>query len=476
MAKEPATQNGLLKPPKEPERMTAYCWWVLFIGAASWLFDCMDQRIFVLSRAPAIQELMKASLEGLSQSDAETLVNTHGLYVTAAMVTGWAVGGLFFGIVGDKWGRVRTLSTSIFVYSLFTGLSGLSLTWIDFCLWRFLMGCGIGGAFATAATLIAETMPSQYRALALGSFQALSATGNIMGSAIARWLILPDIPHNIFGYEISGWRLLFFIGIAPALLIVLIMHTIEEPSRWKEARVTAKDQLDRQLGDLKSMFSHPRWRRNAIVGVMLSIAGVVGLWGIGFWTPELIQDALRNLPAERVGKVKALATLFQDVGAFFGMFFFTLMALWLGRKGAFAFCFVLCYVVVAFVFLKLRTATQAYWMTPMVGFATLSVFGGYAVYFPELFPTRLRATGTGMCYNVGRILSAVIILFGAPLQHGLKGVLEKHTEVLANLGITSPFRAAAIVMCSIYVIGLIALIWAPETKGRPLPTDEEPGA
>lgn len=464
-----------LPPPtgQTPEKMTPYCWWVLFIGAASWLFDCMDQRIFVLSRTPALKSLMKPMLERLSEDDASLLINTHGMYVTAAMVTGWAIGGLFFGIIGDKLGRVRTLSTSIFVYSIFTALSGLSVTWVDFLFWRFLMGCGIGGAFATAATLIAETMPSRYRALALGSFQALSATGNILGSAIARWVILPDVSHEVFGFELPGWRILFFVGILPAFLIFLIMKTVKEPDTWEAARASAKDQLDRQLGDLKSMMRHRRWRRNAIVGILLSIAGVVGLWGIGFWTPELIEDALPGASAEKVGQVKSLATLFQDCGALFGMFFFTLLALWLGRKISFGFCFILCYVVVTFVFLSLRTETQAYWMTPLVGFATLSVFGGYAVYFPELFPTRLRATGTGMCYNVGRILSAAVILFGAPLQHAVQGSLTKHEEFLQGIGITSPFRAVAIIMCSIYLIGLVALIWAPETKGKPLPTDDD---
>jgi MFS family permease len=391
------------------------------------------------------------------------------------------LGGLFFGIVGDKWGRVRTLATSIFVYSLFTGLSGLSQTWVDFCLWRFLMGCGIGGAFATAATLIAETMPSRYRALALGSFQALSATGNILGSAIARWWLLPDVTHDVFGYEIPGWRLLFFIGILPALLIVLIMKTIKEPETWDAAKASAKDQLDRQMGDLKSMMSHRRWRRNVIVGVCLSIAGVVGLWGIGFWTPELIQDAMADEvagmaaadAARKVGEVRTLALVYQDCGAFFGMFFFTLLALWLGRRFSFGFCFVLCYFVVGYVFLSMRTEADAYRMSPMVGFATLSVFGGYAVYFPELFPTRLRATGTGICYNVGRILSAVIIFIGAPMQKAVQGAVEKHADTLSKIGVTSPFRAVAIIMCSIYVVGLIALIWAPETKGKPLPTDDD---
>ena len=455
------------------EKMTAYCWWVLFVGVMSWMFDCMDQRIFVLSRDPAIRTLMSGQLSGLDPAAANNIVSIYGRYVTAAMIVGWAVGGLFFGIVGDKWGRVKTLSTSIFVYSIFTGLSGLSVTWYDFMLWRFLMGCGIGGAFATAATLIAETMPSRYRVLALGSFQALSAVGNILGSAIARFAILPDVSHSCCGWNVEGWRLLFGIGIIPAILVVMIMRTIKEPPAWHAAQASAKDQIDRQLGDLRGMLSNDRWRRNAIVGVLLSIAGVVGLWGIGFWTPELIKDALPGATPEAVGKVKALATLYQDCGALLGMFFFTFLAIYLGRKASFAFCFVLCYIVVGYVFLNLRTEMQAYWMTPMVGFATLSVFGGYAVYFPELFPARLRATGTGMCYNVGRVVSAAIIFVGAPLQEGIKGALTGHEEFLTNIGVTSPFRAVAIIMCSIYVIGLVALIWAPETKGKPLPTDDD---
>ena len=475
MAKEPKLENGLLKPPKEPERMTPYCWWVLFIGTASWLFDCMDQRIFVLSRSWALRDLLPP---GTSDLD----INSYGDYVTAAMITGWAVGGLFFGIVGDKWGRVRTLSTSIFVYSMFTGLSGLSQTWYDFCLWRFLMGCGIGGAFATAATLIAETMPSRYRPWALGVFQALSATGNMIGSLVATYVIKPGLPF--LGTEIPGWRVIFFFGIAPALLIVLIMRTIKEPERWQQAQKTAKSALDRQLGDLKSMMRHRRWRRNVIVGVLLSVSGVVGLWGIGFWSPELISEALQDASDAEKNYVRGIGTFVQEIGSFCGMFFFTLMAVWLGRRFTFGLCFILGYLVVAFVFIRLNSASQAYWMLPMVGFATLSVFGGYAIYFPEIFPTRLRATGTGICYNVGRIIAAVIMLFKIPMKSfftdNLGLVRETDPQVIAEasqsfFGLVkiSPFRAVALAMCTIYVVGLVALIWAPETKGKPLPTDDD---
>jgi MFS family permease len=395
---------------------------------------------------------------------------------------GWAVGGLFFGIVGDKWGRVKTLSTSIIVYSLFTGLSGLSVTWYDFCFWRFLMGCGIGGAFATAATLIAETLPSRYRALALGSFQALSASGNMIGSLVATFVIKPGLPF--LGTGIPGWRVLFFFGILPAFLIFLVMRTIQEPQTWQMARRTAKEGLDRQMGDLRGMMRHPRWRRNVIVGVLLSVAGVVGLWGVGFWTPELISEALRDATDAQKNYHRGMGTFAQEIGALCGMFFFTLMALWLGRKMTFGLCFVLAYAAVAFVFTRLNSADQAYWMLPLVGFVTLSVFGGYAIYFPELFPTRLRATGTGICYNVGRIVAAVVIVFKIPMKNVFEGMgFKAHADAAATaqaaeegffgLVKASPFRAVALAMCSIYVIGLVALIWAPETKGKPLPTDED---
>jgi len=467
MAKGPRLDGeGLLKPePKE--KMTAYHWWVLIIGSMAWLFDCMDQRIFILSRQPALKTVMV----GADPLD----ISKMGDVVTACMMFGWAVGGLFFGIIGDKWGRVRTLSTSIFVYSIFTGLSGLSQHWWDFAAYRFLMGCGIGGAFATAATLIAETLPNHLRALALGSFQALSALGNITGSAVATWLIKPDMPmENFLGMgDVMGWRLLFGFGILPALLIVVVMQTIKEPEQWQQARKTAKDQLDRQMGDLKSMVTHSRWRRNMIVGVLLSLAGVVGLWGVGFYTPELIGEAMKDASVETKSFYKGFGTMIQDVGALCGMFFFTFLALRVGRRAAFGICFLAAYIIVSYVFLRLTAAYQVFYMTPMVGFVTLSVFGGYSIYFPEIFPTRLRATGTAICYNVARILAGIIILMQLPMKSFFNDLIAKNSEFFQSIGVTTPFRAVAIVMCSVYFVGLVALIWAPETRGRPLPTDDE---
>ena len=286
--------------------LTGYHWWVLAIAVCAWMFDCMDQRLFVLSRAPAVKQLLneeqykqkilpdiqaKATEEidaevaasKLAESGRQEALETRveaklesafasraadfGNIVTALMVIGWSVGGFGFGIYGDRLGRVRTLAIAIFVYSIFTGLSGFSVGLIDFCVYRFLMGCGIGGAFATAATLIAETMPDHARATALGLFQSLSALGNIGGSCIAWFVVSPDLDTNLFGLlntAVAGWRILFMIGVLPALLIVLIMRTVREPDAWYAAKKTASDNLERQMGDIRSLFSDPRWRRNTI--------------------------------------------------------------------------------------------------------------------------------------------------------------------------------------------------------------------
>lgn len=444
--------------------LTGYQWWVLCVGSLAWLMDTMSQRIFVLARSPALADVMK-----LQQVD--PLITQYGGYATASMMVGWAVGGFYFGIVGDKWGRAKTLSASVLVYSVFTGLSGLAVYWWDFCIWRFLMGCGIGGAFATGATLIAETMPPHSRAFALGMFQALSAVGNIVASATARFLIKPDLPifKGMFGEDgVAGWRVLFIVGVLPAILVVFIMKTIREPESWLEARkLAASDKLQKQMGDIKGMFTHPTWRRHTLVGVALAVAGVVGLWGVGFWSPELINQALANtkvdgkpLTQEHIGNVKAMGTLLQDVGAFFGMFIFTIIATSFGRRISFALSFLAAFVVVSGVFLGLRTEWHAYLMLPLVGFCTLSVFGGYSIYFPEIYPTRLRSSGTAFCYNVARILTAAVVVLGKPLQ-----------DLLRSFGINEVFRWGAVILCGFYFLGIIALIWAPETKDKPLPQE-----
>ena len=371
-------------------------------------------------------------------------------YATTAMILGWATGGIFFGMMSDRWGRVKTMIVTLLVYSGFTGLSGLSQNWVDFTFYRFLVGLGVGGMFGAATTLVAESVPGRVRAVALGGLQALSALGNIIGSLISLQ-IQPGAQDLMWGY--AGWRLLFFVGILPSLLVVPIIFVLREPEAWKRAKAEAARGARKNVGSPVELFRSERWRRNTIVGLLLGVSGMIGLWGIGFFSPELISTALAGAPQTTIDTVRGWGTALQDVGAFLGMITFTTIASLVSRRLAFMFAFLAGMFVTAFVFNSLQTANDAYWMLPMMGFAQLALFAGYSIYFPELFPTRLRGTGVGFCYNTVRYLAAP-----API-------------LLGYLSTLLSFRTAAVLMSSVYLIGLIALIWAPETKGQPLPED-----
>jgi MFS family permease len=425
------------------EPVTGYHWLVVVIASAGWLFDCMDQRLFILARESALTELL-----GTTAAAGE--VNTYSGYATTAMILGWATGGIFFGMMSDRIGRVKTMIATLLVYSGFTGLSGLSHNWLDFTIYRFLVGLGVGGMFGAATTLVAESVPGRVRAVALGGLQALSAMGNILGSLISLW-IQPGARNFLWAY--SGWRVLFFVGILPSLLVVPIVLVLREPEAWKRAKAEAARGIQRHVGSPAELFRSPRWRRNSIVGLLLGVSGMIGLWGIGFFSPELISTALAGAPQATIDTVRGWGTALQDVGAFLGMVTFTAIASLVSRRLAFFFAFLAGLFVTAFVFNSLQTATDAYWMLPMMGFAQLALFAGYSIYFPELFPTRLRGTGVGFCYNTVRYLAAP-----API-------------LLGYLSTMLTFRTAAMLMSSVYLIGMVALLWAPETKGRPLPED-----
>ena len=439
-----ATQSDP-QPVGASDQVTPYHWLVVIIASAGWLFDCMDQRLFILARESAMTEL-------LGPTTAAAVVKQYSGYATTAMILGWATGGIFFGMMSDRWGRVKTMMATLLVYSGFTGLSGFSTNWVDFTIYRFLVGLGVGGMFGAATTLVAESVPGRVRAVALGALQSLSALGNIIGSLVSLQ-IQPGATDLMWGY--SGWRFLFFVGILPSLLIVPIIFVLREPEAWKRAKAEAArgGGAPKNVGSPVELFRSERWRRNTVVGLMLGVSGMFGLWGIGFFSPELISTALAGASQTTIDTVRGWGTALQDVGAFLGMVAFTAVASIVSRRLAFFFAFLAGMFTTAFVFNSLETASDAYWMLPMMGAAQLALFAGYSIYFPELFPTRLRGTGVGFCYNTVRYLAAP-----API-------------LLGYLSTVLSFRTAAVVMSSVYLVGMVALIWAPETKGKPLPED-----
>jgi MFS family permease len=448
-----STGENLAPKPGILEGVTLYHWLVVIIASFGWLFDCMCQRIFALARQPALVEVLGGATE-------DALIKNWVGWATGIMMIGWATGGIIFGITSDRWGRVKTMVVTLLIYSGFTALSGTARTPYEFVFYRFLVGLGVGGMFGAATTLVAESVPARFRAMALGALQALSAGGNIAASLLST-VIQPGQPDFLWG--LAGWRIIFFVGLFPALLVVPIVLVLREPERWSEIRrkIRAGEAgSSKHIGSIPDLFRHPIWRRNLFVGVSLGLAGMAGLWGIGFFSPELVTTALEGEPREVVDRVRGFGTALQDMGSFMGIVAFTVVAAFVGRRPAFFGSFILCLVVTIYVFNNLRTGTDAYWMLPMMGFAQLSVFGGYSIYFPELFPTRLRGTGVGFCYNTVRYLTA-----------GFPPMLMYLNAVLVRQGVEEPFRKAATILSLIFVLGLVALIWAPETKDQPLPED-----
>jgi MFS family permease len=437
--------------------LTRYHWLVLTAAALGWLFDTMDQQLFALARKPAITQLLGAS-------PTDPRVEEYGSYATSIFIAGWATGGLIFGIMGDRVGRVRTMMVTILIYSLFTGLSALSVGVWDFALWRFLTGLGVGGEFAVGVALVAEVMPDRARPHALALLQGLSAVGNVTAALINIGLGIAE-GEGLLGW--SPWRIMFVVGALPALLVVVIQSRLREPERWRAA-VAAGD-VRHRAGSLAELFGDPRWRRHTFVGLALAFAGVVGLWGIGFFSYDFARSVFRaayekqglpeNVIRGKLTQMVGYVSLLQNLGGFLGIYAFSKFTHAFGRRPAFAVSFVLAIASTAFTFWFLDDFYDVFWMIPLMGFCQLTMFGGYAIYFPELFPTRLRSTGTSFCYNVGRFAAAVGPLTMGGLINRLSG---QYGNVLA-------WRYTGVSMCAFFLIGLLALPFAPETRGKPLP-------
>jgi len=360
----------------------------------------------------------------------------------------------------------------VLMYSVFTGLSALSTGWIDFAIYRFVTGLGVGGVFGLAVALIADALPDRSRAGALGMLQALSAVGNVTAGLISMW-VGQLVTRKHVTPEWS-WKMMFLMGAIPAFLCVFIQLKLREPEKWVKAREAGR-KTGVPFGSYASLLGEARWRRSALAGMLLCVAGVIGLWGIGFFAPELVGPVIerslvkQQLPSEQIAGAKSIwvgiNSIVFNIGAFVGMLAMTKLAEGIGRKRAFVIAFLLALVATVGYF-RMFNGKGDIWMSGVMGACQLALFAGFAIYLPELFPTRLRSTGTSFCYNVGRFLAATGPLTLGKLQAHLKeGAITPEAKIEA-------FRNAATYMSAIFLLGLVALLFLPETRGKPLPEDQ----
>lgn len=417
----------------------AYQQSVLIVAVLGWVFDSMNANIYSLVQTPALLELLGADAS-------KGQIGFYGGIIFSVFIIGWAVGGILFGILADYFGRAKVMLITILIYAIFTGLSALSHTWWELGIYRFIAGLGIGGEWAAGATLVAEVWPDRYR----------SRAASVMQSAWAIGFFLAAFVNLCLGTQ--GWRMVFLMGISPALLALFIRARVNEPECWQDIQqrrsAPAPDGAgkDTRLYRFTFLQLFDAWTwRDTLVGTILATVAAFGLWGATNWTPSIVREVVDTemLSDVVINDLVSFAVMSLNAGAFVGYLAFAPIADRFGRKPAFFFFMLGSAVMLPVTFFYTRDYTAMVLLLPLLGFFNNGLFSGFPIYLPELFPTHIRTTGAGFCFNAGRVFSAL-----GPFITGM---------LVAGMGSFS--KAASLIAC-IYVLGMVTLIFARETKGQ----------
>ncbi len=386
-----------------------------------WFFDGLDIHLYTLVAAPFVAHL-------LNLADAvDPLVKKYSSWIQAAFLIGWALGGGFFGRLGDRLGRSRALSLTILTYAAFTGLSFFAQTWWQLLIFRFISALGIGGEWAVGACLLSETWPRRWGPWIAAVLQCGVNVG-ILCACLFAYVLAPYPP-----------RYLFLIGIIPALIVFWIRRRVPEPEEWRAARSASAAKPS-----INDLFRGKLARTTLLTSAVCSLT-LTGWWAFLFWNPQHLQSlpelAAWDASAKRqlVTKAFFLIIFVSMAGNFFVSWLakiFGYRRVILGGSLAFAATFYLTYHV------PRGHEALMFWL-PTIGFCS-GIFGLFTMYLPPLFPTLLRTTGAGFCFNIGRIAAAIgTVIFGLYLQIG-------------------DFRKALMSIGVLFVLAAIVSIFLPE--------------
>jgi SHS family sialic acid transporter-like MFS transporter len=413
--------------PPDKKRLAA----VLAAAFLGWMFDGMEMGLFPLIARPALMQMQQS--QGIPLTDA--FVALWMGYATASFLVGAALGGVVFGWLGDRIGRVRAMAASILVYSVFTGLIYFAREPWHLCGARFLGALGMGGEWSLGIALVMEVWPTKHRPLMAGVIGAAANVGFALIAVIAIF----------FKVTVDSWRWVALIGAAPALLTFVVRLFVPESEKWQEAVKSSPTKVE----PLKEIFGPKMWKTTLIATALSSVA-LIGTWGSVQWLP-LWADKMVGAtdPGAKgwTGMASGIGAVIGCLlGAYVGRFITRRLAYFLLCLGSLVSCAILFRLIDSY-------GTVFLGMTFIVGGLTAAFYGWLPLYLPELFPTRVRATGQGLAFNSGRILAAVGALYSGELVRSFNG----------------SYAQAGAVITLIYVVGL-GLIWlAPETKDKPLP-------
>lgn len=390
-------------------------WRALFAAQLGWMLDATDFLLFNFALLSIAKEFALTKQEVT-------------LPVMSALIAS-AIGGIAFGRIADRIGRVRAMTISILVYSLATaGMASAQNLW-QLVAWRVLVGLGMGGEWSCGSVLVAETWPPQHRAKAMGIMQSGWAIGALIAAGLSALVL-----------ETYGWRVLFLIGAAPALLAFIVRRTVEEPRVWRERTETAP---------WSEMFSAP-YRRRVLLATLVASSVLIAYWGVTTWLPAFLATPVAEGGAGLTMTKGAQWLIVLQVGAFFGYVTFGWIADRIGRRPAFTLFMIAATAVVPIFAFGARSVVTLLVIGPLVGYFAHGYFSMFGAMLAELFPTRIRASAQGFCYNTGRLASAL-----APLAIG--AAATKH-----GLGFAIACDAV------FFALGAVLIWLLPETKGTEL--------
>lgn len=410
--------------------VTGYQWFVLAVASAGWVFDIYEGQIFNITRDQLLADVLRVSSDHPD-------IKWYGDVFLSIFLVGGAIGGVLFGALADRWGRKPMLSATILMYSVFSGLTYFATELWQVAVLRFLVAVGTGGEWSVGAALVAEVFSPRARAHAGAMFHASSILGTWL-AALAALAVG------------SQWRYAYLIGVLPALLILVVRARMQEPETW------AHGQAGPAGGSLRELLASPTWRTRALLGLLFAATGLGTFWGVTIAGQDLTRELLvrAGVPvAEAREDAKFAYGIVQATGGGLGLLAFGPLSVRLGRRRAFILMQLAALVIVPITCYLPATYWQMLLILPVFGFFTLGIHAGFAVYFPELFPTRLRATGAGFCFNGGRLVAASVLVFSGWLK----------TQPGMDL------RLAVTLLNFLCVAGIALVYFLPETKGQPLP-------
>lgn len=415
-------QSPPLSADHAPAQLTSGQWMTLLAAFLGWMFDGLEMGIFPIVARPALQDMGYSGEVGIWMG-----------YVTALFLLGAACGGLVFGWLGDRIGRVRAMSLSILTYSLFSGFCYFARQPWHLGVLRFVSALGMGGEWSLGVALVMECWPERHRIWLAGAIGAASNVG----------FALIGLVTMSFKVTVDSWRWVMLVGAAPALLTFFIRLFVPESDRWKEsvAKQTSRPMREIFAGGLI---------KTTILAIAFSSIALIGTWSSVQWAP-LWAD---QMTGGKVPEAKALTGFASAVGAIIGCILAPLAGGSIGRRPAYFLLCLFSLLSCGYLFRTFETYGTGFLLTVgLVGCCTASFYGWLPLYLPELFPTRVRATGQGLSFNFGRILAAG----GAIIQ----GDLVRHYD--------ESYAKAGAMVTLVYALGLVLIWLAPETKGKPLP-------